>query len=118
MKINKSNTILYCDRYKECLAFYGETLNLPISHSTDWFVEFKCGDNAFVSIADIKRSHQPSNIKEGITLSFCVDDVVATNESLIKKGVKTTPIKKIWNAQSFFCYDPDESRIEFWQAQS
>ena len=77
MKIKLTNTILYCNRWKETVEFYSNGLNLTIHSSRKWFVEFRLTDSARLSIADTARACVKSNNGKGITISLKVDDIQA-----------------------------------------
>lgn len=41
MKIERANTILYCQKWSEVVTFYRDSLKFFVSYQTDWFVEFQ-----------------------------------------------------------------------------
>lgn len=47
-----ANTIVYCEKRTEAVAFYRTGLQLPVTVSRDWVVEFRLTDTARLSIAD------------------------------------------------------------------
>ena len=51
-----ANTILYCEKWPETVAFYQTGLQLPVTVSKDWFVEFRLTETARLSIADASRT--------------------------------------------------------------
>lgn len=113
--IQRTNTILYCQKWFETVAFYRETLALPVEFSNDWFVELKLGDAAFLSIADQARATVKTALGAGITLAWQVDNVDKWRTILIEKGVDCTPLKTRWGAIVTYFYDPEGHRIELWQ---
>ncbi len=69
-----TNTILYCQQWQTTVDFYRQVLNLPITHESDWFVEFQLTASAHLSVADERRATIKSSGGAGITLTFQVDD--------------------------------------------
>ena len=114
--IQRTNTILYCERWVETVSFYRDLLALSISHENDWFVEFELGGSAYLSVANAARATVSSSHGDGITLSWEVDDLVAARENLQLKDVETTSIQAKWGAQVFYFHDPEGHRLEFWAA--
>lgn len=114
LEVSRVNTILYCDRWQETVAFYRDTLGLAVTHSSDWFVEVEIADGAHLSIADAARATIRSGGGAGITLSWRVPDVVAARAALADAGVATTEIATRWGADYTELHDPEGTRIELW----
>jgi len=114
--VTRTNTILYCNRWSETVAFYASVLGLPITFENDWFVEFRIGDNAFVSVADGSRSSVRPGDGAGLTLSWEVSDLEAAHASLAASGATPQPIAKRFGANVFDVFDPTGNRIEFWSS--
>jgi len=113
---NQSNTILYCDRWRETVDFYRRVLALPVTVDKDWFVELRLTPHSFVSIADTRRATIESGAGRGVTLTLQVEDVYAMHEKLAAAGVEPGPVKRHpWGALGFFCRDPEGHRLEFWR---
>lgn len=74
-KTVSTNTILYCRKWHQTVEFYRDQLNLSITFSTDWFVEFRLNQDSRLSIADEQRSSIKSSEGKGITLAFEVHDI-------------------------------------------
>ena len=91
--IKRTNTILYCSRWKETVVFYRDRLGLEISFQNDWFVEFFLAENTFLSVADQSRTTIPSAAGKGITLSFQIDALKAIHRRLIEDGLSPTDIR-------------------------
>ncbi|MCE7990288.1 MAG: VOC family protein [Caldilinea sp. CFX5] len=113
--VQRTNTILYCAHWSPTVAFYRDQLGLPITHSTDWFVEFQLGATAYLSIADSARATIPSADGAGLTLSWQVVAIGLIQQRLTERGIATTPIKKKWGAQVLYFHDPEGHRIELWE---
>jgi len=115
-KIKTLNTILYCKNWKESVEFYKELLQLPITFSTDWFVEFSLNKISRLSIADERRASVKSSQGKGITISLEVDNIEKALCAAQNKKMNPTEIKThAWNAKIFFLFDPEGNRLEIWQ---
>lgn len=114
MKVNSSNTILYCTNWQATVAFYRDLLKLSINFSNDWFVEFRLNEGARLSVANEARCTVKSGGGAGITLSLNVDDVQTLRAMLIEARIDVTPIKALWGSSVFYIHDPEGNRIEFW----
>lgn len=114
--IQRSNTILYCEHWAATVAFYRDQLQLPITYSNEWFVEFQLGATAYLSIADSARATiRPAN-GAGLTLSWQVADIALLQQQLTNSSITTTPIKQKWGARVLYFHDPEGHRIELWEA--
>jgi len=115
--IQSTNTILYCGKWEDTVRFYRDKLKLPVSFSTDWFVEFSLNTTSRLSIADEKRASVKTSNGKGITLSWEVESVDRSWEDAQKNGLTPTEIRKHpWDARAFYLFDPEGHRIEFWQS--
>ncbi len=114
MQIKTSNTILYCKKWKETVAFYKDVLKLDVHFSNDWFVEFSLNNCARLSIVNEENASIKSCSGKGITVCFQVDDIQTMHTCLTGSKVNPTPIKVIWRSRVFYAYDPEGNRIEFW----
>lgn len=115
MNIKTSNTILYCKKWKECVAFYKNRIGLKVTISLDWFVEFKLNEASRLSVADESRASIDSNDGKGVTITLEVDDIAATNTYLNEVGLSPPPIKNHpWGARVVRINDPEGNRVEFW----
>ena len=118
LQIEQANTILYCEKWQETVAFYRDTLRLPVVVSKDWFVEFRLTDKSYVSIADTRRATITSSHGAGVTLTWRVADVRRSRDFLTALGVSVTPLKQRWGATVAYLYDPEGNRIELWQTKT
>lgn len=114
--VQRTNTILYCAQWPATVAFYRDQLRLPITHVTDWFVEFQVGDRAYLSVADSARATIQAAHGAGITLSWQVTNLALIRQQLTDLGVAVTPLKKKWGAQVLYFHDPEGHRLELWEA--
>lgn len=114
VQIRTSNTILYCRKWKETVAFYRDALKLDVHSLNSWFVEFSLSSCARLSIANEEKASIKSCSGKGITVCFQVDDIQTMHNYLMELRVSPTPIKVIWGSRAFYVHDPEGNRIEFW----
>ena len=114
VSVGRLNTVLYCDAWEATVEFYGDLLGFEIEHESEWFVEFRVTDTAFLSVADARRATIDAVAGQGITLTLQTTDLARTREALEQRGIVTTPIKQRWGAEVCYCHDPEGHRIEFW----
>jgi len=115
--VQRTNTILYCEQWAATVAFYRDQLGLPITHATDWFVEFQLETHAYLSIADSARATIPAAAGAGLTLSWQVKEIGVIKQRLHNLGIVTTPLKEKWGAYVLYFHDPEGHRLELWEAR-
>jgi len=114
-QVERVNTILYCSRWAETVAFYTKTLGLPVTFQSSWFVEFAISENTRVSVANASRTTVKSAAGKGITLSLQVKNPAAVWNALNTAGITTTAITDHpMQARVFYFFDPEGYRIEIW----
>ena len=118
MKIKAANTILYCKKWRETIAFYKDGLKLLVISSNDWFVEFKLNEMSRLSVADETRTSIKSGDGKGITISLQVSDIERTRAELMDAGITPTPIKEVWGSEAIYVCDPEGNRLEFWTGRA
>ena len=118
MKIKAANTILYCKKWRETVAFYQDRLKLLAISSNDWFVEFKLNEMSRLSVADETRTSIKSGDGKGITISLQVSDIEQTRAELLEAGIATTPIKEVRGSKAIHVRDPEGNRLEFWAGRA
>ena len=118
MIIQRSNTILYCQKWADTVVFYRDLFQFKIRHQTDWFVEFQITPNSYLSIANEIRASIDSVNGQGITLSWQVADIETAHKYWLEKQVSISEIKKKWGAFVVYLHDPEGHRIELWQAST
>ncbi|HXV42829.1 MAG TPA: VOC family protein [Anaerolineae bacterium] len=117
LAFKSANTILYCQRWQETVAFYQNDLQLPVTFASDWFVEFQLGGPAHLSVADERRASIKSSHGAGITLTFQVESADETWAYLQRQGLQVEPLKNhAWGARVFYFYDPEGHRLEIWSS--
>jgi len=118
LKIKSSNTILYCRKWEETVAFYKNGLKLLVISANDWFVEFKVNEMARISVANEARTSIDSSDGKGITISLQVADVEQTRRDLLDNGITPTPIREVWGSRAIYIHDPEGNRLEFWSGRA
>lgn len=114
LDVDRVNTVLYCDRWTETVAFYRDLLGLAVAFENDWFVEFEVTADSFLSIADAARATVGAGDGRGITLSWRVADVAAARAAMIGAGVDAGPVRARFGSPVVDLYDPSGNRIELW----
>lgn len=114
MKVTRTNTILYCRNWTETVAFYESTLGLTPTVQKEWFLEFRVSKEAYLSVADERRTSVKSGGGAGVTVSFRVEDATALREELLAAGASPGEMRQVWGSEAFFVRDPEGNRLEFW----
>ena len=114
LTIERTNTVLYCERWSQTVAFYRSVIGLSVAFENDWFVEFQLASSSFLSIADASRATIDPVEGQGVTLTWKVADLTAARTLVESKGVAATDIRRRWDADVFYCHDPEGHRIELW----
>ncbi len=114
LKINRTNAILYCNRWEETVRFYRDVIKLPVLVKKGWFIEFQLAGSACLSVADAAHASISSAGGAGITLSWQVENLEAVHDRMVSDGVDVTPIQANWGARTCFVFDPEGNRIELW----
>jgi len=83
LRINRTNTILYCDRWEVTVRFYRDLVKLPVLLEKKWFVEFQLTGSARLSVADADRASIASAGGAGLTLSWQVADIDAVYKRMV-----------------------------------
>jgi predicted enzyme related to lactoylglutathione lyase len=115
MHVRTVNTILYCKKWIETVAFYKTQLKLQVTTSLEWFVEFKLNETSLLSIANAAQTSIDSSGGKGLTITLEVDDIETTHSYLKGAGLNPTAIiDHAWGARVIYVYDPEGHRLEFW----
>lgn len=116
--VERTNTVLYCDRWADVVAFYRDRLGLTVAFENDWFVEFAVHAGGFLSVANAARSSIRAGDGAGITLSWQVADVTDVRSAIAEAGVEVGDLSRRFGADVFDVFDPAGNRIEFWSESS
>lgn len=109
------NTILYCKKWSETVNFYRDVLKLEINFTSDWFIEFRVSETAFLSVADERRASIKSSAGAGLTITLQVEEIETPWRYLHSQGLEPGLIKEhAWGGQVFYFYDPEGHRLEIW----
>jgi len=115
MDIQIVNTILYCGKWRETVAFYKNTLKLQETASLGWFVEFELNKTSRLSIADASKTSVEPSAGKGITITMKVDDIETACAFLRGNGLKDAAVKEhAWGSKVIHFSDPEGNRLEFW----
>jgi len=114
LAIERTNTVLYCERWADTVAFYESVLGLDVAFRNDWFVEFGLTPTSFLGIADSSRATVAAVEGQGVTLTWRVPDLDRARAVLEAGGFDATETQRRWGASVFYCRDPEGHRIEFW----
>jgi len=114
MNIITSNTILYCKKWEETVAFYKNVLRFDVHFSNGWLVEFIVNTKARLSIANQERTSIKSSNGSGITVCLQIDDAELMHKYLQEWGAHPTPLRDLWASRVFYVLDPEGNRLEFW----
>ena len=110
-----ANTILYCEKWADTVAFYQTGLQLPVTEARDWFVEFRLTDTARLGIADVSRTTRDTTRGKGHLITFQVKNLEETRSRLGRAGLHPTPITThAWGAKVMYLTDPEGNCLEFW----
>lgn len=110
----RANTILYCRRWRETIAFYRDELGLAVIADHGWFIELSVTSATSLSIADAARAAIGSAEGRGITLSWQVTDLAATRTRLRQNGLQPSEVRTVGDAVACYLNDPEGHRIEIW----
>jgi catechol 2,3-dioxygenase-like lactoylglutathione lyase family enzyme len=114
IEVDRTNTILYCDRWRRVVDFYRHALGLDVVVENDWFVEFVLAPGSFLSVADATRSSIAPGVGAGLTLSWRVADVADTRATLLDAGISVSQVGSRFGCPVIDLHDPAGNRIELW----
>lgn len=114
----RTNTILYCRRWRETIAFYRDELGLAVLADHGWFVELAVTSGTSLSVADATRTTIDGVDGQGITLSWQVTDLGATRNRLVQNGLAASEVRRVGDAVTCYLTDPEGHRIEIWSQGS
>lgn len=114
LHVGRANTILYCDRWAETVAFYRRLLGDVVTFENDWFVEFALGHGSALSVADAARATIGSSGGAGITLSWEVAEVAVVRDSLLAAGIEVSGVRRRFGSPVVDLFDPEGHRVELW----
>ena len=112
-KIRTHGIILRTERFEACVAFYRDTLELPVWYEKPGLVCLRLGDGyVMIETGGLARDGRKSQSENSIMLRFNVDDVAAAAEELRRRGVLVNVETFSWGTVGTF-FDPDGNVCEF-----
>ncbi|MFH0813488.1 MAG: VOC family protein [Pseudomonadota bacterium] len=116
LPIESFHTILYCQKWVECISFYRDILGFPVVFANEIFVELQPVAGALIGLMDATRTKRPrSGFHDTFLLSFRVSNVQMTYDILQKKCPGVSELKDHpWGARLFEFKDPEGRLLEFW----
>jgi hypothetical protein len=77
----RTNTILYCQRWLETVRFYKDLIGFPVFFENDWFVEFQLTQSTLLSIANTEHALIRDVQEQVITLTREVVNLEQVNQT-------------------------------------
>lgn len=115
LSVASAHTVLYCERWDECVRFYRDQLGFAVSFTNELFVEVQTSRAGYLGLMDASRTRYPPEAPRGFLLSFRVEDVEKVHADLKHRLAGLPPlIDHAWGARLFETRDPDGRRVEFW----
>lgn len=114
LSVERSNVILYCERWAETVAFYRRLLGGALTVDRGWFVELAVGDGTYLSVADAAHASIAPAGGAGLTLSWQVADVAAARTDLVADGFDVSAVHHRFGSPVVDLHDPEGHRIELW----
>ena len=113
MKFDRTGVILYTIKYKECVKFYGTTLELKKMFETKNLTCFEFGSSyLMVELDDEYDGTQTESERIKTCLRMNVSDVKKISKKLTEKNVKVNYQEHSWGTVAKF-FDPDGNLCAF-----
>jgi lactoylglutathione lyase len=114
--------VLIVDDLDRALAFYTETLGLPLGHRSAAFAQLATGAtrlalyrrDAMAVTLGVELLDPPDPARPGFELGFKVDDVDGAYDEVVAAGAQpvTRPTDREWGQRTAYVRDPDGHLIE------
>ena len=115
ISVRSLHTVIYCQKWKECISFYTDILGFPVVFTNEIFVEVQPATGARIGLMDAGRTRWPASRGDSFILSFRVADIEETHQCLQRRYTGLGELKDhSWGARLFEIKDPEGRRIEFW----
>lgn len=114
-RVKSLHTVLICEKWEECVAFYRDVLGFRVLHERDRFVEFRVTADARIGILKPLHPDAPKPTHRRVILSMCVEDIEEAHSKIKARYPALPAIRKHpWGPRVFEFRDPEGWRIEFW----
>jgi len=118
LSILSCHTVLYCQKWKECISFYQDVLGFPIVFANNILVEVEPKVNTRIGLIDVSRTKRKFTAPENIILSFQVASIEKAYACLKERYRGILEIKSHpWGAKLIELKDPEGRIIEFWEKE-
>jgi lactoylglutathione lyase len=113
IKVRTHGIILGTERFEACVAFYRDTLGLPVWYVKEHLVCLRFGNGyLMIETGGVARNGRKSQAENPTMLRFNVDDVEGAARDLRSKGVSVDVQSYAWGTVGTFL-DPDGNACEF-----
>jgi catechol 2,3-dioxygenase-like lactoylglutathione lyase family enzyme len=111
-----AGVLVYTANYPPMLAFYRDTLGLPVRHAKPGFVNFEW-PGLRLTVTEHSQLHCPATDPLHVMVNFAVDDIHAMHEQLVAAGVPFTraPEQESWGGWIATFHDPDNNTLQLFQ---
>lgn len=119
IEVKSFHAVLYCRRWRDCVAFYRDMLGFPATAASEIFTEVQVAPGSFIGLLNAARCRPPATQAGSLVLSFRVARVEEAQRALMQRGCSPSPIRRHpWGARLFELEDPEGRRLEFWCEES
>jgi len=118
LRVSSFHTVLFCEKWEECVSFYRDVLGFRIVEKRDRFVEFEVTGGARIGI--LRPLNPPARQRghDSVILSFRVADIEETHAELKSRCAELPAVREHpWGARVFELRDPEGWRLEFWSSE-
>jgi lactoylglutathione lyase len=113
LNIRTHGIILGTERFEACVAFYRDTLGLPVWYEKHELVCLRFGDGyLMIETGGVARDRRKEQSENPTIIRFNVDDVAAASKALRQSGVVVEEQTFSWGSVGTFL-DPDGNVCEF-----
>jgi lactoylglutathione lyase len=112
MIFDRTGIILYVFKYKECVDFYKNTLELKQLFSTEMLTCFEFGNSYLMVEVDDEIQNEPNATRNRTCLRMNVPDVKVLADKLLLKNINVNYQEHSWGTVAKF-FDPDGNLCAF-----
>ena len=118
LRVSSFHTVLFCEKWEECVSFYRDVLGFRIVEKRDRFVEFEVTGGARIGILRPLHPDAREPDHEPVILSFRVSNIEETHADLKMRFSRLPAVREHpWGAMVFELRDPEGWRLEFWSSE-